>query len=238
MAIGLGSILGGIGAISGILGQQRAQADQRNARNQMTAASSAAAEKEQAIAARLMEQFEQRYKIAQNAINSGIYDANRLVSRLDADFARNQARLTENLAGAFRTMGYRPGDSEPGTRLQAAMQQGLNQRNQQAEQLRQQSPLMMLNLLGNAEGGILNRVAGMEGAAANRLFNLGANNYNMSMANQSDLGSLLGGIMPFLNRSQGTQPLGTPPIAEPQMKAPKKKPGGQMTSLWNTYQNG
>jgi hypothetical protein len=47
----------------------------------------------------------------------------------------------------------------------------------------------------------------MEGAAANRLFNLGANNYNMSMANQSDLGSLLGGIMPFLNRTQGNNAL-------------------------------
>jgi hypothetical protein len=205
--INFGQVLGGIGLVSGILGQQSAQRDARNARNQMTAASNAAAEKERAIAARLMEQFEQRNKIAQDAITSGVYDANRLVSRLDADFARNQARMLDNAAGAFRTMGYRPGDSEPGTRLQAAMQQGLNQRNQQAEQLRQQSPLMMLNLLSNAEGGILNRVAGMEGAAANRLFNLGANNYNMSMANQSDLGSLLGGIMPFLNRSQGNNAL-------------------------------
>ena len=83
MAIGLGSILGGIGAISGILGQHRAQRDASNARNQMTAASSAAAEEERAIAAMLMEKYNQRNKIAQDAITSGVYDANRLVSRLD-----------------------------------------------------------------------------------------------------------------------------------------------------------
>lgn len=203
MPIGLGQIIGGLGAISGILGNQRAQRDASRARRDMTAASNQAAEKERLMAAELMKQYNQRMQIAQNAINSGVFDANRLVSRLDQDFQRNQARMLENVAGAFRTMGYRPGDSEPGTRLQAAMQQGLNQRNQQAEALRMQAPNMLLQLLGNAEGGLLNRVASMEGAAANRLFNLGANNYNMAQANQSDLSSFIGTLMPFLNQSQG-----------------------------------
>lgn len=200
--INFGQILGGVGAVAGILGNMNAQRDASRARRDMTAASNQAAEKERLMAAELMKQYNQRMQIAQDAINSGVFDANRLVSRLDQDFMRNQARLQENLASAFRTMGYRPGDSEPGTRLQAAMQQGLNQRNQQAEALRMQAPSMLLQLLGNAEGGLLNRVASMEGAAANRLFNLGANNYNMAQANQSDLGSFIGTLMPFLNQTQ------------------------------------
>lgn len=227
MPIGLGQIIGGLGAISGILGNQRAQRDASSARRDMTAASNQAAEKERLMAAELMKQYNQRMQIAQDAINSGVFDANRLVSRLDQDWMRNQSRMLENAAGAFRTMGYRPGDSEPGTRLQAAMQQGLNQRNQQAEALRMQAPNMLLQLLGNAEGGLLNRVASMEGAAANRLFNLGANNYNMAQANQSDLGSFIGTLMPFLNRTQGQGGVGTPPLSDASMMGAgynKRKP--------------
>lgn len=196
--LGLGTILSGLGAVSGILGNINAQKGQSKALAGMTKANSDAAVRERELAGMLMEQFKRRQGIADGAINSGTYDSERLVGRLDQDFDRNSERNLSNLGGALATMGYRPGDSEPGARLQAAFAQGLNQRNQQAEQLRQQSPFQILNLLTNAEGGLINRVAGLEGAAANRMYQTNANLYGASQP--SDISGLLGSLMPYLNQ--------------------------------------
>lgn len=200
----LGTIISGIGAISGILDSKRKQSAQNKAMGEMTKTNTDAAARERQLASLIMDQFNRRQGIANNAINSGTFDPERLVGRLDQDFARNNARNLDNMAGAFATMGYRPGDSEPGARLQAAFAQGLNQRNQQAEQLRMQSPFQLINLLNSAEGGLLNRVAGLEGAAANRMYQTNANIYGMNQP--QDIGALLGSVLPFLNQG-GPRPL-------------------------------
>lgn len=221
--INFGQVLGGLGAVSGILGSMNAQRDANRARNQMTAASNAAAEKERAAAAALLKLYEDRMATVEAARKSGVYDAEQLVGRLDRDFARNEARNLQNLAGAFSVLGYRPGDSEPGTRLQAAQQAGLNQRNRMAEELRQRAPMEYINALTAAEGGLLGRAASLEGAAANRLAGLNASLYNDANSRAGDISGLVGTIMPFLNES-GRKPntpatatttpstVGTPPL--------------------------
>jgi len=204
--INFGQILGGVGAIAGIANSMSAQRSANNARNQMVSASNEAATKERAAASELMRIYQQRMAEIERARAAGAYDADQLVGRLDRDFQRNQARMLENVAGAFRTMGYRPGDSEPGTRLQAAVQQGLTQRNQQAEALRMQAPLQYIAALDAAEGGLLGRSASLEGASANRLAGLNASLYNDANARAGDLSGLVGTLMPFLQGQSRQQP--------------------------------
>lgn len=199
MAIGLGTILGGLGALSGFMQNQSAGRAQARASKNLETANNTAAAQEEAAAKQYLDLLAQRLGIANQAINSGTYDPARLVARLDADVQRNQERNLANMAGAFATMGYRPGDSEPGARLQAAYAQGQAKRDQLAEQLRQTAPLQQIGLLGQAEGGLIGQAASLRGAAANRLSGLATAQYNMNQP--QDISGLVASVMPFLNQT-------------------------------------
>lgn len=223
---GLGSIIGGLGALAGISAQQGAQRDARNARNEMVSQSNQASVGEREKAAMLMDWLKQRMALVESARAQGAYDADTLISRYEQTATRNAERDLSNMAGGFATLGYRPGDSEPGARMQAAYRQNATQRERDVEDLRRNAPMMYAQAHDAAMGGLLPLAANLEGAAANRLAGLNASLYNDAQSrSDAGLAGLLNVAMPFLNEL-GQSKTSNSPDSIP-YRAPKVKMGGK-----------
>ena len=102
-------ISAGLGAISLIQGKSAQKSADRQARSAEKSAKS--------LEARATKLFDVLFSTAENADKAGVYDPEKRIAALEADTGRYESRDTGNLAGAMRVAGYRPGDSEIGTRL-------------------------------------------------------------------------------------------------------------------------
>lgn len=72
---------------------------------------------------RMARLFDTAFGQAQGLVASGAFDPERLIRGLEAESRRAESKHLGNIAGAARTMGYRPGDTTPLTQLRAAYRQ-------------------------------------------------------------------------------------------------------------------
>lgn len=100
--------IGAAGVIGNIIGNSGAQ----------RAANRAAADARR-LTDRQVKLFDQILGFADQARERGDFDPEQRIAGLERDMARYEGRDMGNTAGALRTAGYRPGDSELGTRLDA-----------------------------------------------------------------------------------------------------------------------
>ena len=79
----------------------------------------AAGKRGRSLDARLVKLFDVLFSRADNAVKTGQFDADKRIASLERDTGRYEAKDLGNLGGALADAGYRPGDSEIGTRLDA-----------------------------------------------------------------------------------------------------------------------
>lgn len=136
---------------------------------------------------------------ARGADKAGQFDPSMRLAQLDDDTARYEARDSGNLAGALRVAGYKAGDSEIGTRLDSVKVKYRGQREQMADQIRQQAFGQKMAAYGAANPGDLNPSIQVYGQRAQD-----------ARGRIGNPAGLLGAIMPFLQGGAGRKAPGTP----------------------------
>ena len=138
------------------------------------------------------------------ADRTGVWDPNAALERLRADTTYQTGVNAGNQVAAARTLGYRPGDSEPLLRMNAMGQKANLDYADQAAGLRERSILGRLN----AYNGTLGNVGSLYGQSANLYGNaagLAAQDAQSRQAG-SGIGSILGAVAPFLMPGGGAAP--------------------------------
>lgn len=121
MAFGIDDAIAGIGLLGGLFGGGKEDPN------------IAIAKEENARRKKLYEMMMQMY---QERKTSGYYDPEARVGQLKSDISTREGRQLENLAGASRIAGYRPGDSAPERMLESTSRGYNYQFNQMANELR------------------------------------------------------------------------------------------------------
>lgn len=124
-------ISAGLGAASLISGKK--------ANQNASSAAGAAGRRGAAMEKRLTALFDLLFSNAREADQSGQFDPEKRIAALERDTGRYESRDMGNLAGALATAGYRPGDSEIGTRLDAVKGKYRSFLDTMREQIRQSS---------------------------------------------------------------------------------------------------
>lgn len=120
--------------------------------------------------------------------NVGTLNADTQVGNLVKDSTFWNGQQLNGLAGAMRTAGYQPGDSEVNAQLGAANQRNQLQFGQMANQIRVNAPMQQEALYGVAQPGSLNAGIG---------YNQGQE--QMAYSRMSNPGPFIQSISPFLN---------------------------------------
>ena len=129
MAAGL--INAGLGAASLMSGKK----GQKKAEGQANAAGARSLALEQ----RMTKLWDLLFKRAEDAEKSGQFDPEKRIAALEKDTARYESRDMGNLGGAMAVAGYKPGDSEIGTRMDAVKVKYRSFLDNMREQIRQSS---------------------------------------------------------------------------------------------------
>ena len=89
-----------------------------------------------ALIGRQTDLFDRLFSMVQDADAGGAFDPTKTLQQMDKDTAQYEARDSGNLAGALRTAGYRPGDSEIGNRLDSVKLKYREERERMGEEIR------------------------------------------------------------------------------------------------------
>jgi hypothetical protein len=93
----------------------------------------------------------------------GQFDPEKQIAQLDKDVSKNQGRDMGNLGAGLSAAGYRPGDSEIGTRMDAIALKHRDYRDRLATDIRANAATQKLNAYGMLNGGQLNPGIGAYG---------------------------------------------------------------------------
>ncbi len=130
----IGEIIAGLGLVNSLIQGNNARRDANRA-----------AAKTESLTDRKLRLFELLQSIVENADKAGQFDPQTQINQLEKDTAKYEGLDLGNLAGALRVAGYRPGDSEIGTRLDAVKQKYRSELDTAREQIRRQSFIDKLN---------------------------------------------------------------------------------------------
>jgi len=147
---------------------------------------------------RQVQWYDDLLNIARRAEKDGQFDPEKQIAQLEADTARYESRDMGNTAGALRTAGYRPGDSELGRQLEAVKLKYRQNLDSMRAGMRRQALFDMIGAYSAANPGVLN--AGIASAGQQQ---------QLAMGQQTNPAGLFGALMPFLERKG---PVGTPPF--------------------------
>ncbi len=129
------------------------------------------------------------------ADRQGAWDPNVQLDQLARDNAYATKLQSNNAAAAARTLGYRPGDSEPLVTQRAISEGARNQYDQMANRIRSNALQGRLGAYGNAAG----LAASLYGQGVSAY----QNQIQQGLAQQAQsnglFGTLLGSTMPFVN---------------------------------------
>jgi hypothetical protein len=183
-AMGLGDILGGLGAgvglFKGLTGAGAAE----------DAASDAAAQ-QAAIMKRIIKAFDLKFGTVQDALNNGQFDPNAHIDVLKKEYERDKSTDEGSLSAALRRAGYQPGDSELGRRLFAQDEKHTQWWEQLKESIRRGLFSDKMNALGML-GGDLGQAAGIAGDMR-----------NFALNSMPDVGGAMDVFSTFLNKWGG-----------------------------------
>lgn len=148
--------------------------------------------------------YEMLLEKVQEYDKAGGFDPEKYIAQLEKDDQRNQAIELENIGGAARVMGYKPGDSVPQQTLGYAVERRKKSLDTLKTDLRRQAFLDKLNAYGSINPGLLNpQIQG--GYAA-------MNNAQGRIQNPA---GFLQAVMPYLAQGGGTQAPPAAPQANP-----------------------
>ncbi len=142
--MGLGAIFGGLGLISSLMQNE-------SARKSASKANSKAGKLDD----RLVKLFDVLFSNAETADKAGQFDPEKRIASLERDTSRYEGQDMGNLAGALRVSGYKPGDSEIGTRLDAVKGKYRSFLDTMRDQIRQNSFTEKQNAYASANPNIL-----------------------------------------------------------------------------------
>lgn len=112
--------------------------------------------KQDALAQRYIQLFDTLFGKTAEAERRGFFDPASRLALLNRETAFYEGRDLGNLAGALRIAGYRPGDSEIGTRLDAVKAKYRLAREKMADEIRRQSFADLLSAYASANPQALN----------------------------------------------------------------------------------
>lgn len=173
----------GIGA-AGVLGNLFGNSSAQRAANR-------AAADARRLTDRQVKLFDQMLGFADQARERGDFDAEQRIAGLERDMARYEGRDLGNLAGALRTAGYRPGDSELGTRLDAVKQKYRGDLDRMRLDERRKALFDMMGAYGATNPQGLNTAIG---------FNQGQQ--QLALSQMQDPSKLFASIMPYLRTGE------------------------------------
>lgn len=171
-SVAIPAVLGAVGLYQ----NEQARKDQKKAMNRSKKAED-----------RSRDVFEMLMGIVQDADKGGQFDPEKYIAQLETDDQRNQKTELDNIGGAARIMGYKPGDSVPQQTLSYAVERRKKSLDTLKTDLRRQTFLDKLNAYGSVNPGYLNpQIQGGYNAAA------AAGSRIQNPAN------FLGSVMPYL----------------------------------------
>lgn len=125
---------------------------------------------QEAITQRAIEAYDKIMGEVDTAAKAGQFDPERIISGLQSDYEKDTKTQMDNVAGAFRVAGARPGDSETALNIRSVANQRGRDWDKLKTDIRRQSFLDKLAAYGSAANpGNLNLAAniyGQQGAAA------------------------------------------------------------------------
>lgn len=132
MGAAAGPIISGVLGAGGLLMQNSANNTARNQQQDALAMQGQLTQRQITLFDRIQKRFEDMKA-------GGAFDPTKRLDQLDADTARYEGRDAGNLSGALRVSGYRAGDSEIGSRLDAVKVKYRSERERIANDIRRQS---------------------------------------------------------------------------------------------------
>jgi hypothetical protein len=181
--MGIDPITAGLG-LGGLLMQNEQNRKSNNAQKD-------ARKGQDALMQRQIDLFDMLQRVVTDADKGGQFDPERQIAQLDKDVAKNQGRDMGNLGAGMSAAGYRPGDSEIGTRMDSVGLKYRDYRNRTANDIRTNSFLRKLQAYQGIGGQQLNPALSVYGQREHDAMG--------SMGNPSNFFS---SIMPFLNKPQ------------------------------------
>lgn len=175
------AIATGLGAVSSLFGMKKADDEAKRQRN---------AQKK--LLDRQLAAFDKRYQSVMEMEKSGAFDPNKSIELLDKDTARYESIDAGNMAGAYRTAGYQPGDSAIEKGLTAVKTRYRDYRERTANDIRNQKTAQKMSAYNQLDGSGLNTGIAVAGENAAR-----------AEASRPNFGAILQSLMPYLNRSGG-----------------------------------
>jgi hypothetical protein len=148
-----------------------------------------------ALMQRQIDLFDMLQRVVTDADKGGQFDPERQIAQLDKDVAKNQGRDMGNLGAGMSAAGYRPGDSEIGTRMDSVGLKYRDYRNRTANDIRTNSFLQKLQAYQGIGGQQLNPALSVYGQREHDAMGMAGNPSNFFQS-----------IMPFLQpQKQGQQ---------------------------------
>lgn len=195
---GAGPWVAGLGALSSLSANQDAQrrADQ-------------ALKYGQGLEGRATALYDKLLAEVQKADSEGQFDPERRIRAMEKDTANYESKDMGNLAGALRVAGYRGGDSEIGTRLDAVKLKYQKMRESMSDQIRTQTFNEKLAAYNSVNANLLQ--PGIQGSQFR---------YSANTSNQSNPSGLVAAIAPFLNKKDKTTPSAAPPVTSGKWNLP------------------
>lgn len=139
---------------------------------------------------------------AQGGFNPDYY-----INQAEKDAARTEGRDLQNVAGAYRTLGYRPGDSAPQDALRGVRSRNLEALDTLRANLRRQAFMDRIAAYGSVGTGSLAQAGGMYGQQ-----------FNQAQGRMQNPAGMLASIMPYLtpqpNRNASTPGGGRTPTQQ------------------------
>lgn len=188
--MGVDPVTLGIGALGTYLSNQQSEMAGRRADH--------AQNQQDALVQRQSGLFDKLMGIVQGADSAGQFDPTSRINAMNTDLAAYEHRDQSNLAGAMRTSGYRPGDSELATRSNGVAANYALQEREQDQAIRQNAfgqKLQAYGAVGSAGAGLDPGI----GAYGQR-----AGMYQQIAGQQSPAG-LIGSMAPYFYRPPAGQ---------------------------------
>lgn len=193
-AVAVPAALGAIGLIQ----NEKARSDARNAQNSALSAQERQLALEQQKYDDLQAVNKKLWGMVESFDQAGGFDPEYYVRKAQDDSAYYEGKDLGNLAGALRVLGYKPGDSAISNQLQGVKLNYRRNLDQMAAGIRQNSIFNKLNAYNSTLGSTPNL-----GGVSNALQNIAQTNLGLSQMYRNQIGNpagLLTSILPFINQ--------------------------------------
>lgn len=191
-------------AAVGLWQNEKARGAANDARRAAMSEAERARMQQQPLIDRQVALYDTMRNIVENAKARGQFNSDWMIQQLNNDHQKSQTQTVRGLTSGLSTMGYRPGDSEIGVRLDSALAKGQADRDKLATDLRRSSFFDELNAYSAIPSQSLGNASAMMNQSADRMIGINSSLANFYQSQIQNPASFIAAIMPYLQKKESS----------------------------------